>query len=340
MRQGTETYIPILKSKATSFRALKLLKRNTKGAIIPFLEVAPDTEQNLVTYIKTHWDGLPCYLDFVFLDGDGVGDIISFIAKKCRDEKQNVIIVTGPDRTQEYQEAAIKNSHDFDIALRFSIGSLSTDKADEVIKAFYSYIKKDVSRVHAFLDMEDVRGGSEFYAVRTLLPMIFVPGLANIGLISGAFPDSTDLIDYKNSVTTIPRHDYLLWKAIKSSRIPGSKELCFGDYTIRDTELPFQGFSSHQIPTLRYTLENEFYIHRGISYRKHVRGMNQFNDECKELISKEFFRGPDFSYGDQQIHEKGTVPDSSSGSSGTWAQIGVNQHIEYVVYQLSNPSAS
>lgn len=196
MSQRVEMYVPVLKTKATSFRALKALKPGTKSSIIPFLEVAPDTEQNLVANLKTYWDGLACYLDFVFLDGDGVGEVITSIVHHCRKNKQSIILVTGPDRTEEYRDAVKKNSEDADIAIRFSISSLSSDMSEKIIKASYSFAEKAPGNIHAFLDMESVKGGSEYYAVNALLPTIFDTKLARTVLISGSFPDSTVSVQF------------------------------------------------------------------------------------------------------------------------------------------------
>ncbi len=329
-------YVPVLKSKVTSFKALHLLKPKTKEVITPLFELVPDTENDISKHLSTYWKGFKCYLDFAFLDGDGVGEIITETLSKCRSHGHNVIPITAPDRTAEYQDAITQNSGSTDVAVRFSLSSMNGLRSEEIIKGFYRSLVSEPSRIHVFLDMEEVRGEAEQFAAEALIPKIYLQNLAHFCIIGGSFPGSKDLIEYRNSVVTIPRYEFLLWKAIKSSKISGASKLGYGDYTIRDIELPYSGFITHQIPTLRYTLDSEFYINRGDSNRKHPRGMNQFNDECRDLVRSGFFRGPDFSYGDQQIFEKGTVEGSSPGNSSIWAQIGVNQHIEFVVNQLSN----
>jgi len=329
-------YVPVLKTKSTSFKALKYLKPGSKNVIIPLFEVVPDTELDIEKNLNTFWKGLRCYLDFVFLDGDGVGDIINHVTTTCREAGHDIILVTGPDRTKEYQETVKSLSEEKDIAIRFPLSSMDGLRSNKIVNGYFEYLRKDNANIHVFLDMEEVKGEAEYFAAGALIQIIKRPQLARFCIVGGAFPGSEDLIEYKNSIATIPRYDYLLWKEIRASGVDGTEKICYGDYTIRDIDLPYSGFTTHQIPTLRYTLESEFYIHRGISNRKHERGMYQFNDECYELIRKDYYRGKEFSFGDQQIYEKGTELHSSPGSSATWALIGVNQHIEFVVSQLAN----
>jgi hypothetical protein len=335
-------YIPVLKSKATTFRALRALKSDTKVHVRPLLEIVPDTEDDLLKNIRNNWDkSLPLYLDFMFLDGNGseTKAMITSVVAACVRDGFNVIPVWGPDRSPDYSAAIheLVDSGASDLAIRFPENVFDPQRADEIAKRSLAEFSLPISRLHIFLDLEDMSSGqSKFYAANTLLRLIYRKGCSTFCCIGGAFPSSDDLQEYKNTVSYLPRYDFELWKQLRLADGTFSPGLSYGDYTIRDIELPFAGFASSIIPTLRYTTEDSFYIHRGVSHKKHPHGMHQFNDECKELMEQSFYRGPKFSDGDRLISEKGTTLDSSPGNQATWAQIGVNQHIEYVVQQIAS----
>jgi len=337
-------YIPVLKTKTTSFKALQALKPSSKEQIIPVLEIVPDTEIDLAKNLSKYWvQGSPIYLDFLFLDGDeNLVNIITRTIQSCLSVGIDVIPVWGPERTPDYLAAIKQLSHDGikKIAFRFPESIFSPKIESKIIKRAFAELDNVFSEKHVFLDLEDISSGqAQYYAAIALLSQLYSPSFSVFGCIAGAFPNSTQLLEYKGRSEEIPRYDFELWKQLKASGESFASNLCYGDYTIRDIELPFSGHSTSIIPTLRYTKESTFYIQRGISHKKHMRGMYQFNDLCRELIQKSFYRGPNFSDGDRIIHEKGTQLNSAPGNPATWAQIGVNQHIEFVVQQISQVCA-
>ena len=338
-------YIPVLKTKATSFRAVRALKDKTKNSIIPLLEIVPDTEIDITKNLILHWQiGTPIYLDFIFLDGaESIAETIQSVIYDCIDNGFNVIPVWGPERTTEYLDGikSLDNSKVKKIAYRFPESIFSPKNVHSIIDKAFAELNGRFQESHVFLDLEDMSTGqSKYYAAIELLRSLFSPSHSIFGCIAGAFPDAGQLLEYKNSTADIPRYDFELWKQLMESGDSFASNLSYGDYTIRDIELPFSGFTTSIIPTLRYTKEASFYVNRGVSHKKHDRGMHQFNDACHELMQEPFFRGAAFSDGDRLISEKGTELDSSPGNQATWAQIGVNQHIEFVVQQISQISAS
>jgi hypothetical protein len=337
-------YVPVLKSKATTFRALKTLKPDSLSSICPIIEVVPETEFDLVRNLSTFWPkDHPLYIDFLFLDGENkeISSKITGIVKMFIDEGFHVIPVWGPDRSEEYV-VTIRSLLDqgiTELAVRIPDSVIDPTRASEIIEKTFNAMPLPIESIHAFLDLEDMSGGQEkFYLANAILDLMYRPGIKVCGCLAGAFPDASALQEYKNSKSFSPRYDYKLWQTLTAMDKPYAAHLIYGDYTIRDIDLPFGGFASNIIPTLRYTIDDQFYIHRGISHKKHPDGMNQFNTLCHDLIGETFFRGNTFSDGDRVIFEKGSGQDSSPGNQATWAQIGVNQHIEFVVNQISNPS--
>lgn len=334
-------YVPVLKTKTTSFRALQSLKPETKASIAPLFEIIPDTEENFAEKLTSNWMlSQPIFVDLIFIDGDEkIDKILRDTIMSTSKAGFDIIPVWGPERTLEYLKGIQQISREgiSKIALRFPVSIFTSDNVDEIITKTITEANRLFSNIYIFLDMEDISDGKiQYYdAIAYLKKLNAIPHVL-LGIIAGSFPDAIKLAEYKNSEGEIQRYDFDLWKRLKNSKEEFADNLVYGDYTIRDTELPFEGRIKDIIPTLRYTKESTFYIHRGISHRQHESGMRQFNALCKDLVDQPFYRKANFSEGDKAIYLKGTQQDSSPGNLATWVQIGINQHIEFVVYQISN----
>jgi len=340
-------YYPVLKTKRTSFFAIRDLKEETKTKIIPIFEIIPEEEtkdynkiiSNLKLYLPKE---MPVILDFIYLDNEDckLSDIILEVIGDCKKEGINVIPMTGIGRSERYEKAislTVKKLNLNDVAIRIPLDILTPDiNISDVLNVMIENIGLEKDKLYLFIDLENIDNNIYFYAAKTVLSQIADPQYKTTGIIAGAFPSSGKLTDLKGESREVERFDYTIWKSLKKVKTQFSENLVYGDYTIRDSDLPYDGFNKHKVPVLRYTKAEHYYIWRGFSSVNHTRGMHQFNDACKLLCEQPFFRGKDFSAGDSMIFEKASDLNSSSGNQATWAQIGINQHIEFVVYQLAN----
>ena len=342
----SELYYPVLKNKRTSFFAVRDLKKETKTKILPIFEIIPEEEINpkkIVSNLKLYLpEKMTVMLDFVYLDnGDNnVGDIISETMNYCKEENINAIPMTGIGRSEEYTRAIsliVKDLSIDDIAIRIPLALVTPDiNISDVLNRIIVNMELSPDKLRLFLDMEDIDRNVYFYAAEKVLSEIANSQYKSIGILAGAFPSSEKLKDLKGDFREVERFDYTIWKLLKKIDKQFVENLAYGDYTTRDVDLPYNGIPRHIVPVLRYTKADYYYIWRGFSSVNHERGMHQFNDACAILCQQPFFRGKDFSAGDRMIFEKANDPDSSAGNQATWAQIGINQHIEFVVSQISN----
>lgn len=340
----SKLYYPVLKNKRTSFIALRDLKEDTKTKILPIFEIIPEEEINpkkIVSNLKLYLpEKMKIMLDFMYLDNEynNIGDIISETMNYCVEENINAIPMTGIGRSEEYANAInsiIKNLNIDDLAIRIPLALIAPDiNISDVLNRMIANMELSPDKLRLFLDMEDIDSNVYFYAAENVLSQIADFRYKTIGVLAGAFPSSEKLKNLRGDSVEVERFDYTIWNFLKNK--PFFKNLAYGDYTIRDVDLPYNGFVRHIVPILRYTKADHYYIWRGFSSINHERGMHQFNDACAILCQESFFRGKDFSAGDRMIFEKASDLNSSAGNQATWAQIGINQHIEFVVYQLAN----
>ncbi|MCE1159443.1 MAG: beta family protein [Spirochaetia bacterium] len=332
-------YIPVLKSKVTSFRALRQLKTESKVKVTPLFEIVPKTEDDLIKNLRANLhEGAEFFVDFLFFDGNPeVSSLLISKINECVSYKFSPIPIWGPDRTPEYLkgintllEQGIKK-----IGIRLPSDLFLPENEEEIVNSVFELFASRGLEIYVILDFESLNeGNSAIYVAQSVIGHIKQHQYSKIVFIAGTFPNTLEMAEFKGKSVEVKRYDYLSWLALTRSGLLSLKDSCYGDYTIRDIGLPYSGVTKDKIPTLRYTTDETFYISRGISHRKHKDRMNQFNQLCKELIDKPFYRGMEFSDGDRIIFEKGTGIDSAPGNPATWAQIGINQHIEFVVHQL------
>ena len=108
-----------------------------------------------------------------------------------------------------------------------------------------------------------------------------------------------------------------------------------GDYGIvspdySDIGIPPEAMLNVLAPKILYTFDRQHYITRGGAISTHERGFLQYNDLAAEIIAKPFYRGADYSFGDNYIEEKSR----SVGKivmPGTIIKPTVNLHITYML---------
>ena len=85
--------------------------------------------------------------------------------------------------------------------------------------------------------------------------------------------------------------------------------LYIGDYTIvspnySEVSLPGNVMYNVMTPKTVYSYDNKHYFIRGGSLKTHPDGSSQFNEQARVIMSKPFYRGQHYSFGDSFIEEK------------------------------------
>jgi hypothetical protein len=144
-------YMPVLKSKATSFSALGELKEESKARVIPLFELVPDTEDKFQRRLLHSWRGQRSFADFSYLDDEGIDGIVSGIMKSCSESGATVIPVLCIDSSEDCRNSIIKAAGTGEIALRFSIDYMTPAKAKEIADSTFALIRRSTKGVHVFL---------------------------------------------------------------------------------------------------------------------------------------------------------------------------------------------
>lgn len=117
-------------------------------------------------------------------------------------------------------------------------------------------------------------------------------------------------------------------------RYPGMQEIGFGDYTVvsplySEVTLPPEILLNITAPKMLYAHGNFQYIARGGALKTHERGNYQYNDIAADIISKPFYRGAGYSYGDEFLDTKSKMIGNKVTPSTVLNPI-INAHITYM----------
>lgn len=132
---------------------------------------------------------------------------------------------------------------------------------------------------------------------------------------------------------TIPRTEILLWRQLAAAHLPFSVD--YGDYTTVPTNTPPPGIKWGYPINVRYTLDTDFLICRGVGTTG-LGGVDmdqQLVGHARSIVAYPNRNPLVNCWADERINQ---IAASGAGQSNLegWVQIGVNRHIEYTRSRL------
>ena len=348
-------YMPLLKSRAGEFRALRSLTRSQRSQLLPLMDLVPplwdfekeaptrsmDEHASLVSpHLWRSWGpDLPILLDGQNLDTDTAErNPLEQIIEGCRARGIQAIPVTGLDRSQEYQ-SAVRRSLTRDrrgSCIRLESEDLAAiGRLEAALKDLMESLGLDPSNVDLLVDLRAISEEEEAALAKSVLIALdrlsWVPEWRSVTLSGSAFPENLAFLP-PDSTSAIPRVEWTLWKMVASKCRARGLRLRFGDYAIaHPIPLEIDPRGMRMSANLRYTGNDSWTVLRGRNVQKY--GTGQFTRLCRELVESNDFCGGDFSPGDRLIEKcaGGIVP---PGNATTWREIGTSHHIQFVLRQL------
>lgn len=336
-------YVPILKAKQSECRALGYLDANIKPLIIPLFELQPRESYSLLNrtigQIERSWEKqLPLLLDsdrkyLSRAPSEATRNLLQTF-QRAYSKGYTFIPVTGVNRSTAYQ-TALSSIFNPELGICFRLVNedlLEPSELNNKLESLKSLFKIDPNVVDLLLDFSAFLP-SQSGIIATLAEVIindikYINNFRRLILSATAFPANPQ--GTPQSVNTVPREEWRVWKALKGStklkRLP-----LFSDYTIVHPVFPELDFRYVKIaPKIKYATQNEWLFIRG------KKGdWSGFRDICKLLIRQPQYSGASFSWGDEYINEcANSVEDT--GNPQRWVTIGINHHLTLVARQCSN----
>lgn len=326
-------YVPILKWKQGEQCALKELSEEIKNSIIPLIEITPDlNESKLLSTLKC-WEHRPLYFDVLPECYENDEEIYFRILKKLNPDYTIPILSLSDDINILKSANSLSN---LGIALRVSPSDSEyiEDSLEVISKIFHP------SYIDLILDMKhiDSTNYSEKYIVlKSILSDISnINEYRNIILSSSSLPDNLNSVE-RYELATIDRLDWSFWKrCISKLNEKFNINLIYSDYCIDTPNYVAYIPGMSPLFKIKYTSDDSFIVLKGQTIKKGGLDSNNVAALCKTLVKSPYFKGKDFSWGDEYIFTHSDNSAKSYGNLTTWIKVGTNHHITFVIDQLSN----
>jgi hypothetical protein len=359
-------YVPCLRWKEGEYQAVRKLPDTTKSEFIPLIEIPElgwDFEEKKVKKtvdellsgfalkkVYKKWGDSPCFVDLSLIPPvqrmkNGVHPI-RFIFDELRWLGCQAIPVTGLLRDGEYQQeiraASTKDKNG--ICLRITIEQAAKGKLKNDIDSLLSALKIKIGDTDIVLDLcaptNFVPLDDFTMAVQGIVSKLpYLNDWRTFTLLGTSFPGTMGSI--KEGVEIVPRYEWQLYKALVNALRKANLRLpAFGDYAIKHPKvLEVDMRKVTPSATIRYTIDNSWYIVKGKNVRDKRFGFKQYRKLCKQVLASGYYYGSDFSWGDNYIQEcaGGT---GKTGKLSTWLQVGTSHHIEKVIRDIASFYAS
>lgn len=355
-------YIPFLKTKVNEFAAIKKLDSRIAENITPFFDInrkaekkSSPVQQNssfsnyteveykelikkLVNKFKLNTREIPLfYLDDYDIDNDlfvNGEQSYGFVIKQF--QFFPFIPVIGIDRTSERNGIVFSNKNIIQsdtVAIRIIGDDLQTGLFD--FKNLAKKAKEYFSHIELIIDLkilpEDVSLSDYFAKISKFLHK--VEGFSKVIISGSSIPKSIGELVSTNKIKDITRKELELFTMLNASY----PNLIYGDYTIvspyySDVDMPAEMLLNITAAKVIYSYGKVHHVYRGETLKSG--NYQQFKDFCEDISSQGFFRGKEYSYGDDFIYNA-MNRDGNITQSSILAPT-INAHISYMYkdYQL------
>lgn len=349
------SYVPFLKLKQGEIKALEMLKAHEKLSVTPLIEL-PRDDLYTAALLKKRIDLSARRLKKAcsdnqftfFLDNYEVSDDITIEGAQNYEylleslSGYRIIPVCGVDRTETHNALSVgyaKNNEGV-IALRITpefIRSIAAYLAD--FDALFLEIGEHLKPI-LLVDcrLVNVAEVSKLSLDITKLIKLFSTrfGVNEIVVGGSSLPAFAGMYIKPDSEVYLDRSEIKLFREVVKSAEGVS--LTFGDYSTVSPDFSELSLDPRMMPNVMtarivYSADDFHYVVRGVSLK--VGGFEQYFDIAKKIAGKSFYRGPQFSWGDDYLSEKSNRIGNNCTPSTVIAPT-ANAHLSFMIRQLSN----
>jgi hypothetical protein len=325
-------YYPILISKAGELTALANLSQHVKEETSPVIEVLSEALGNVEAHLLQHWSfpGNQVLIDFsLFEDIEERSAEVRPLFERLIAAGVNAVPVVQQNSFHQYIDIVrdLIASFSIKVCIRTSnqsggfigyitqvedlVTALGTNSANTLLLLDLGYVEN-----HTYNNLAAV-------AILTVQALLAHNNQwAEIIVGAGSFPENLNGL-VPNNVYHLDRYEWHIWLLIQASE-GISHVVKYSDYGTKNpvyTDASFLGTSS-----IKYTTADHFVIYRGELPQNHPRGMGQYIDKARALISTADYSGSGFSWGDGRMDAMVTA-NTKTGNPKTWVEISQNHHI-------------
>ena len=349
-------YVPFLKFKSNEIGALATLAPDLQAKTFPFLDLPKKEGMNEGAFLqlvakterayKTHLKSFPAF----FLDNFDIDDTIKVGGQENYSAVidkfgvyQKFIPVIGLDRPEARNELIFQakadgriSSQNIAIRLQYedfqSFGAIEEDLKNLQIRGggLFDYWTMVLdNRVCINIDTDQrsnlIKRFLQHATAKLKIHAVILAG--------SSFPASISEVMKVNSEINHPRQELSVYRSVFQAALHPSVHL--GDYTIvsplySDATIPAEAMQNVIAAKTIYTHGDVHYVARGGALKTHSSGRLQYNDIAAKIIAQPFYRGANYSHGDNFLHQKAQMQ-GSGVTPGSILKPTINAHITYML---------
>lgn len=330
-------YVPVLKCKQGEKDALYTLSDGIKNHICPLLEVTPDIiEKDSFSGVEDFWKERPFIFDISPEYQKDINDKEYFkLLRKCNRE-YTIPAIKLFDNEEKISKLVGDASNG--VAVRLYLEEILDDDFEILFEEFSKML--DISKTDLIISIQYVESNKvneTAFLIKSALNLITnINKFRSVIFSSNSFPRALEVEKFKLSL--IPRVESIVYDKIKPYFNKKGVNLLYSDYSINHWS--FFEFIPGMQPSfnIRYSTEDAYIVYKGETIKKGGLKIEKVSGGCNLLSSSPYFKGKDYSWGDNEINEKATGETTKPGSLTTWRAIGTNHHITFIVNLLSSQS--
>jgi hypothetical protein len=354
-------YVPLLRWRAGEYRALKKLSDTCRERTVPLIEVLPPDydfalrqpkkhiDEQLKPFAKQvedHWPDRPALIDSVQIDaatrmGDGRHPL-TFIFDEARAMGLDLVPVTALDRDAGYQQSVrgIVAAYERGIGLRCGLEEALDPDFDTNVRALLAQLGCPANAVDILLDLGNPKFDPQDPLIAIISSVLAGGGIfasaRSVTMLATSFPDSLTTLRY--GLDTLPRREWLLYKALMAT-LPGTvRRPGFGDYAVAAVEFPKGNMRFMRgSPNVRYAVDDAWLVAK--AKRQKSNNNHAYPGLCGAIVSSGRFSGSAFSEGSRYI-DGCRLGTEKMGNPTTWKWVATNHHITKVVADLARLSGT
>jgi len=352
-----QAYTPVLRAKASEWKALEMLRPNIRRRIVPIVEFVPDWKQpgsstttkrraaqTPTEYVRRTVESAlkatpPDTRAFVYFGLVGSTaqwrgiDLWSEFESRVPAQAGLIPLadLTSVDATPSLMKAVRSCS---EVGLRIDTRDIGPGLGARIDRAL-EVIGKPRESAYIVVDLKDAPAAVPQALVRAAFGIAHK--FAGVVVLAGVFP--MDLTHYPMGVSAEPRTEWHIWWREHVATPTNERMLAYGDYTTQCAHYR----PSPDVPgsvSLRYTTDDAILVFRGRQSNSGAGfGHEQMHGHCRLLVARGDYDGASFSWGDQRVH-CWTMPSNGTGNALQWRTASIVHHITHVVIQLQDPVGS
>jgi len=355
-----DMYVPALRWRMAEYQALLRLAAKAKERVVPYITI-PEREFDFDSWqakktIHEHvhpfsgryekkWDRKPSWIGVHPSISDGImndgRDILTYVFDALRKFDAKAVPSIRLDSEVRFQNsvATIIKQDGQGVCITVRLEDLMRKDALARIVSMFRSLGVDEDDVDLVIDLGEPNFEPyETFAVALITALRRLGDLnrfRNFVLLGTAIPETFKGI--AKGQDELPRHDWLFFQTFTSKLPSGMRRPNYGDYTIVHPDFTPQDMRKiKSAGKIVYTTDKYWWVKKGSAFRGNE---GQMHDHCKALVGSGFFKGNNYSYGDDYI-AKCADKKAPPSNLTRWKDVAINHHMMHVLNDLATSGAA